>query len=369
MRIGMSLGRAGTTGATAALLLALTTVGCGGQSGGGTASNKPCSSSSSDHWTAQQVAAKTSPYNVQPVYDVPKGLTNCTIGFINPGKSIPFFQTWSTAMHDAASLYGFTFIEDDVALKYENEATSFQQMSVRNPAVVGAHPGNPALLAAAQAAKIPLVTLDAQVTGNPYWLGVPNDEVGTTAGQKVAQAAKDKLNGAWSGKTVVYVGLSAGGCAPCDARVQAGLTAVRSVLNISDSNVVISEKSGGDPTGGNTVMTDILTAHPNSVFVIVPLNDESGIGALRALDQAHRLQDALMVTLGADKIGRDALRNPSYEGTLLGAIDFNPYAEGWDLITAAIAIARGDKFQPYTVHAFLTSATVNNAYPLPDNRA
>ena len=365
MSIATSVGGVRAVGVAAVASLALT-IACGASAPA--TSNKPCSSSSSDRWSAQIIQAKTAPYNVSPTYDVPKNLTNCSIGFINPGKSIPFFETWSVAMNDAAKFYGVTFSEDDVALKYENEATSFQTMEVKNLAAVGAHPGNPALLAATKAANVPLITIDATVEGNPYSIGVPNDQVGTTSGSKAAAAAKEKLSGAWSGKSVVYIGLSAGGCAACDTRVQSGLAAVKSVLTIDDSNVVISEKAGGDPTVSAAVVNDVLTAHPNSVFVIVGLNDETVVGALHALDAAHRLGHAVTVSLGADKLGREALRNPTYANTLLGAVDFNPYAEAWDLIAAEIAIARGETFKPYSVSTFLTASTVNTYYPLPDNR-
>ena len=366
MSIGRLFGNLRAAGLALTIVVTATAACGGGGGGGGGTSNTPCSSSSSAKWTAAQINAKTAPYHIDPVYDVPKGLTNCTIGFINPGKSIPFFQTWSAAMHAAAALYGVNFVEDDVKLKYENEATSFQTMSVQNLAVVGAHPGNPALLAATQSAKVPLITIDATVQGNPYSIGVPNQDVGAGAGQKLVAAAKDKLAGAWNGKTLDFVGLSAGGCQPCDDRINSGKAAVQGPLSIADSNVIVSEKTG-TPTDSQNVMTNILTAHPKDVFVIVPLNDETAVGALHALDGAHRLGDALIVTLGDDKLGRDALRDPNYNNTLLGGYDFNPYGEAWDLIAAAVAIARGDKFKPYQVKVFLTPSTVNNSYPLPDN--
>src|SRR5258708_2440091 len=122
----------------------------------------------------------------------------------------------------APASLALTFAEDDVKLKYENEATSFQTMSVKGLAAVGAHPGTPALLAATQAANVPLITIDATVAGNPYSIGVPNDQVGTTSGQKIAAAAKDKLSGAWSGKHLVFIRLSAGGRPASDTPLQSG---------------------------------------------------------------------------------------------------------------------------------------------------
>src|SRR5258708_7061205 len=114
---------------------------------------------------------------------------------------------------------------------------------------------------------------------------------------------------------------------------------VSCVQAVADADVVVSEKAGGDHTVSEKVVTDVLPSHPNSVFAIVGLNDETVVGALHALDAAHRLGDALTVSLGADKLGRDALRNPTYANTLLGAGDFNPYAEASDLIAAEISLA------------------------------
>src|SRR5258708_38472929 len=82
MSIATSVGGVRAVGVAALASLALT-VACGG-SPAPAASSKPCSSTSSDRWSAQTVKSKTAPYNVTPIYDVPKNLTNCTIGFINP---------------------------------------------------------------------------------------------------------------------------------------------------------------------------------------------------------------------------------------------------------------------------------------------
>src|SRR5258708_18353732 len=98
-------------------------------------------------------------------------------------------------------------------------------MAVKGLAAVGAHPGTPALLAATQAANVPLIPIDATVAGNPYSIGGPNDQVGTTSGQKIAAAAKDKLSGAWSGKNLVFIGLSAARRAACATRLAAGFAA------------------------------------------------------------------------------------------------------------------------------------------------
>src|SRR5260370_1598770 len=139
-------------------------------------------------------------------------------------------------------------------------------MSVKGLAAVGAHPGTPALLAAPQAANVPLITIDATVAGNPYSMGVPNDQVGTTSGQKIAAAAKDKLSGAWSGKNLVFIGLSAGGCAARDTRVQSGLAANKTVLALARSHLLVSQNARGGPTRSAKGGTPVLTSPPTPGF-------------------------------------------------------------------------------------------------------
>jgi ABC-type sugar transport system substrate-binding protein len=107
-------------------------------------------------------------------------------------------------------------------------------------------------------------------------------------------------------------------------------------------------------------MTDLMTSHPNDVFVIVPLNDESLIGVLQALSAAGRSKDALAVTLGGDPAGRKFLRENS--DVVFAAIDFNPYGEAWNWVAASIAKIRHQSFKPYSITTVLTPQNVDTYY-------
>jgi ABC-type sugar transport system substrate-binding protein len=316
-----------------------------------------------DRFTPEEVAAATGNHAVIPVYAVPKTLKKrYLLAFINPGKNIPFFQAWSDAMHAAAEFYGVDFIETDLQLRYEDTVTQYETISVRNPDVVGTlTTAGPALKALTDAAGIPLIPIDIPIEGNPYFLGIPNEKAGRLGGELAAAAAQERLAGDWQGRNLVYVGLGESTCEPCTIRVEEGLKAVREVIDISDENVVMLD-TGGQVDPALTVMTDTLTARPNDVFVMVALNDECGIGALQAVKAANRQQDALIVTLGADRLGRDNLRADT-DGVLVAMVDFNPWAEGWNWIEAAIAVAEGETFQPYDVSRIVTRDNVDEFFP------
>jgi ABC-type sugar transport system substrate-binding protein len=316
-----------------------------------------------DRFTPEEVLAATGSHGVVPLYAVPKHLKKkYLLAFLNPGKSVPFFQDWSDAMKAAAAFYGVDFIETDLQLKYEDTVTQYETISVRNPDVVGTlTTAGPALKALTDAAGIPLIPIDIPIEGDPYFLGIPNEKAGELGGQLVAAAALEKLNGDWKGRNLVYVGLGAPTCEPCTTRVQKGLEAARKVLTIPDENVVMLDTQGQvDPA--LTVVTDTLTARPNDVMIMVALNDECGVGALQAVKAANRQKDVLIVTLGADRLGRDNLRADT-DGVLVSEVDFNPWAEGWNWVEAAIATAEGETYKPYDITRVVTRENVDQFFP------
>ncbi len=329
--------------------------------GGGPAASNPGSQGT---FTPDEVLKATGIHGVVPIYAVPKSLPKrLTLVFINPDLSVPTFKTWSQAMEDAAKFYGVTLKESDVHHKFEDEATAFQTMQAFKPDVVGTHPGNPALLAATKAAGIPLITVDAAVEGNPYSLGLPNEKAGTLAGDFIVKAVQQKLQNEWKGRHVIYVGMTYKPCDACDARVNSALVSIRKAMNIPDSDVVIQSGGTGSTDHPQQTMADIITAHPGDVFMIVGLNDQYAYGPVLALKAANKLQDGVAVGIGADDTGLTALRSSEFNKTFIGTVDANPYAEGWNWVEAAVAVANKDTFKPYDLNRLITPDNVNQTYP------
>lgn len=316
-----------------------------------------------DRFTQEEVTAATGDKAVVSVYAVPKTLKKkYTLAFINPGQSIPFFHDWSLGMNAAAKLYGVDFLETDAQLKDDQIIVQFETIAIRNPQVVGTlTTSGPALKARADALGIALIPIDIPIEGNPYYIGVPNEQTGAKGGEILAAAAKAKIDGDWNGRNVVYVGLTESTCEPCETRTHSGLDEVRKTIDISDDNVIWLDTNGRTELA-QTAMTDTMTAHPNDVFIMLGMNDECGVGALQAVQAAGRSNEALLVTLGADELGRDAMRNDT-SGIYVAMVDFNPWAEGWCWVEAAIAVAEGESFSPYQVSRIVTPENINQLFP------
>jgi ABC-type sugar transport system substrate-binding protein len=349
--------------ATVAAAMSFVAVGCGSsdKSSSDTTAKAPSAAAT---FTAAEVKKATAPYDVDPVYDVPKDVGDLKLAFINPGKSYPFFATWSEAMKAAAKFYGVSVSEGDLNLKYDTLLSAYQQIAVRQPTVVGtgAQVSAP-FISQAKSDQSKVVLLDASSPDVPS-LGVPDQQVGEMAAEKLAEAAKPKLDGDWKGRKIAFVGFSVPNCPPCIARVKAAQAKAKELLGSAISQTVTLQQKGQDPTTtAQDTVTDFLTAHPKDAILFMSYGDEPAIGAVNALKQAHRSEGGLAVALGGDSTARAALRDPSNKASLIGAIDFNPYAEGWNWVAAAIATAKGQKFKPYEVSRFLDVDNVDRYYP------
>jgi ABC-type sugar transport system substrate-binding protein len=312
-------------------------------------------------WTAEDIAKVARANGVPPftpVYAVPKRLPErYKIGFINPDLSNTFFATWSKAMRAAAKLYGVEFVEANAATRYERETDLYDTLAGQNIDAVGAHPGNVVIAQKAAAAKIPFITVDSQVPGASR-IGIPDVQAGQLAARLLSVEIKKRQQGAWKNKKVVFVGLGAPGCTPCEVRPHTAERWLGRSIKLADATYIPQYAT---PDVGQRFMTDLMTAHRNDVFAIVPLNDQSLIGVVQALRDAGRTQDAAIVSLGGDPTGRRLLRqNPKM---VFAAIDFHPFAEAWNFVAAAIARIQGKGFRPYKLSTTLTPQNVDKLYP------
>ena len=119
----------------------------------------------------------------------------------------------------------------------------------------------------------------------------------------------------------------------------------------------------GDQTNAQNMTLDALTAHPDDVVIIAPLNDETGVAAAQAVRDAGRQADAIIVLHGGGVFARDAMRNDT-DDLILGAIYQNAYAEGWAWVEGAIALYLGDEFEDlFTEHPRITPDNVDELFP------
>jgi ABC-type sugar transport system substrate-binding protein len=352
-----------TTPAMGVLAALLVLSGCS-SSGRTTATSTTADASGGATFTAAQVAAATGSYHVKPLFAVPRKLPKkYRLAFLNPGLSYPYFATWSAGMKAAAKFYGVDLDQADLNFKYDTQLDQYRQLAVKGPAVIGSQPMNDATYSQAERDGTKVVLIDGTFKDAPH-LGVDDAQVGKLAVDTLAPAAKARMSGAWKGRKVDVVGLTSPSCTPCDARVKASFAEAESTLRIPAANTTMLTPQGQDPTtSAGSTFNDFLTAHPNDAVLVVSYGDEPVIGSINAAKAAHRGGDILAVSNGGDTAARLALRDSSDKDILVAAVDFQPYAEGWNWVEAAIATAMGKPFGSFAVQRVLTAADVDRFYP------
>lgn len=346
--------------ALAALLVAS---GCS-SSGDGTGTSTNAGAAGGATYTAAEVAAATGAYHVTPLFAVPKELPRkYRFAFLSPGLSYPYFATWSDGMKAAAKFYGVDLDQADLNFKYDTELDQYKQLAVKGPQVIGSQPMNDATYQQARRDGVKTVLIDGTFKDVPHF-GVDNQQVGKLAVDTLAPAAKARMAAAWKGRKVDVVGLTSPNCSDCDARVKASFAEAEARLGIPAAHTTMLTPQGQDPTtSAGSTFNDFLTGHPDDAVLVVSYGDEPVIGSINAAKAAGRSGDVLAVSNGGDSAARLALRDPSDKNMLVAAVDFQPYAEGWNWVETAIATAMGKPFATFSTQRVLTSANVDRYYP------
>ena len=355
---GVAWKRGAIAGLTAGALIALS--GCGGGStAGSTKSQAPASSGASGTFSSQEVATGSKDRVTTALFAVPKGTAKLKLRFLNPGLSVPTFKDWETGMKDAAAFYGQDLLDVDLNMKTDAIQTAYDNIAVKGVDVLGGGAGriDDATLAAAKRDKVPVVLIDQSSSTLP-WFGVDDAQVGTLAAEQMLTTVKQRLSGPWKGAKIKYIGLSAANCVPCDARVKAGAVVFQKELGLGGADVTLVAPDPGTADKIQAATVDYLTAHPNDKVIGIGF----AAGAVKAAVAEKRTADVLIAGLGGDSVDRSALRDPANKDVFVGAVDFNPYAEGWNWVEAAIATKLGQKFTNYKVARFLTPQNVNEFY-------
>ncbi|AUH44601.1 hypothetical protein CXR04_34395 [Streptomyces sp. CMB-StM0423] len=347
-------------GLTVVVSVALVLTACGVEDGSG-----EMVEGGKGSYTAAEVAEATGTYKVRSLYAVPKTHERYRLAFINPSTSFPFFASWSQGMKAAAEFYGVDLMEADLAFKYDQAQSKYDDLAVKQPDLVGGGGSslNAPTVAAANRDETPVLLIDGAMKGATDF-GINDRQVGELAVEQLTGPVKEKQKSAWKGRKLIVAGISAGNCPPCDARVNAAFAKAQAEWGVSKSDTFRLVPPGTDPTAAaQDTFTDFLTAHPDDVVAVVSYGDEPVVGALNAAKSGRRDQDVLAVANGGDTAARHALRDRANQDMLIGAIDYQPYAEGWNWVEAAIATLRAEDFAEYQVNRVLTADNVDKYYP------
>jgi len=315
------------------------------------ASASPKSShASSAVWTQAEVTAATGNNNVVNVYNVPKAdKGKYRLAFINPNLGYPYFADWAKGYKAAAKLYGVKLYQAGMGnFDFAEAISEYDTLAYLKPQVVGTlDPSAEGLLQAVKAHKSILMPIDIAIPGDKYYWGVPDASAGAIGGVALGKAVAAK----WPGQNVLFVGLEQADTSATVQRLAGALAGYKSVVGGTVTSDMVDQGTASTEATGQSTMADVLTAHPGQKIALVTENDESGGGALTAIQAAGDSANVLEVTLGGDPYGQSLFKTSG--GVVVAEVDFNPYAEAFTWVQAALAILNHKPYKQYTVtHLF-----------------
>ena len=208
-------------------------------------------------------------------------------------------------------------------------------------------------------AQIPFIALEIPHPGAIYY-GANNYRAGTMGGQYLARWAIQH----WKGKVdeVLLLELTVAG-ALTKARLTVTLAALRASLPaLADSQIVTLDGNGQFERSLEVVRKHLRKSGSHSVLVSA-INDPSALGALRAFEEAGRLEDCAVMGQNASVEARAEIRRPG--SRLIGSVGYFPENYGEGAIALALNILQGKSTPPavFVKHQLVTKETVDQIYP------
>ena len=173
-----------------------------------------------------------------------------------------------------------------------------------------------------------LLALDIQIEGQTLYVGSSPIINGTALGGAVLDACFDR-----SSCNAAFIG--AGLETPLEATRLQGFE--ETTLDFGEVTIVATEEGGGTADAAFVAATAILEANPE-LDIIAATSDQMALGVERALEEAGRTGDVLLVGNGASEIGHDAVA----AGRWYASAVYLPFTEG-SIAGEAVILATSDE--------------------------
>lgn len=216
----------------------------------------------------------------------------------------------------------------------------------------------PIISATYRKAGIPMIAIEIPHPGATYF-GANNYEAGLIGGRALGRWAKQH----WDGQVdeLIFMELPRAGVVP-RARLTGMLVGVRETLpHLGSCPVVYLDGDGRFEPSWKAVRTHLQ--HSISRHTLIGgINDPSAIGALRAFEEAGRLDGCAGMGQNASPEARQELRRGS---RLVGSVAYFPEKYGAGLIRLALDIlsVKATPLAVFVEHRLLTAKNVDQLYP------
>lgn len=217
----------------------------------------------------------------------------------------------------------------------------------------------PIVAAKYREAGIPLIAIEVPHPGATYF-GANNYEAGLIGGRHLGRWAKQH----WHANVdeVVLIALERAGSLP-KMRLTGMLVGMREVFPQLE-NCRITYLDGDGKLGESfEAMRRHLRLTRSRRILVGAINDPSALGALRAFQEAGRLDSCAIMGQNASPEGRDELRQP--DTRLIGSVAYFPEKYGPEIVSVALDILHRRPVPPavFVKHQLVTPDTVNHIYP------
>ena len=217
----------------------------------------------------------------------------------------------------------------------------------------------PMVAAKYREANIPLIAIEIPHPGATYF-GANNYEAGLIGGRYLGRWAKQRWNGEVD--DIVLVELKRAGSLP-QMRLTGMLVGMKEVCpHLEHGRVTYLD---GDGVLGDSfeAMRKFLRSSKSRRILVGAINDPSGLGTLRAFQEAGRTESCAIVSHNASPEGRAELRQPGTR--LVGSVAYFPEKYGEQILKLALDILHHRPVPPavFVKHQMVTPENVNHIYP------
>ncbi len=208
-------------------------------------------------------------------------------------------------------------------------------------------------------AGIPLVAIEIPHPGAVFY-GVNNYAAGVMGGRWLGRWAKRH----WAGNVdhLLLLELPMAGALPA-SRLTGVMHGVREILAGVDDRRVVRLNGNGQFGHSLEVVRRWLRMSRSERSLVAAINDPSALGAVRAFEEAGRLDYCAVLGQNASEEARAELRRPGTR--LIGSVGYFPEKYGEGLISLALEILQNKPVAPaiFIKNQLITSENVNDYYP------
>lgn len=259
-----------------------------------------------------------------------------TIGYSVYDLQNPYWQSYTAGVKAGAEAAGVEVVVVDQKSDQSQQVSGSLDLINQNISGLIVTPVQPSALPstidAAHDAKIPVVIADIGVAGD-YDAYIQSNNV--NGGALAAEYVIEQLGDVAGTHKVGVIELHAGSVVG-EERVSEFV----SILDAHDSFEIVSSLDGSDTVdGGFAAAQDMLSANPD-LEVIYAANDDSAIGAQRAMETAGKSVADGFILIGFD--GADGALDLIEQGLMSATVAQDPYGQGIKAVETILALLEGE---------------------------